>query len=330
MKNYLNSKIILLIVFGFGFFTQKFFSIGKDTTYPINNISMMMTSSSRYAFSMKKNYKSETVSTNMDGFRDPLNFSEKLQNSEGDFKIVLLGASGMLGYRLKLEDSIQGQIASAFQNNIKKVNIFNLSSIAYQIVQGRLVAQSWIPKIKPDLIILNFGFMEPFGCPALFSDRQIFDIVHDYGLYNLPISIDLIYRFSTISCSRTENSDLLFWKQRVSVYDYIEELLLIKKQLTMFNPTAEIWIIPQTVSSSPAILSSETYKAFIKFREEVEKTEITRQAGFKYFESIKEISSPRYYDEEGTHLNKEGVKKLVLVLHDDLYEYINRRPTLSF
>ncbi len=279
---------------------------------------------SKYVWALKENLTDEFWNTNSEGFRDKINFNEKI-NSCNKFVIALIGSSGFFGLMTPFEDTIGPQIERKLAEKGISAITFNFGVPGYSIAQGRVLAEDWISVVKPDLVLLNFGYVENKSCRALMSDSEYLSITSD-SMYTDFFKKQLM-KLSTITCKKFDEdypvnsfSKIL----KVSLKEYVTELMAINEAAKRYS-NEPLWMIP-TISSNE-VKNLVLKNNLLSYRSDLENQDYYRQNNFKYLSHLKSITDPKFFLNDGFHLNRDGTKKQIEMIKNELVSFFKNKLT---
>lgn len=105
-------------------------------------------------FTVKPNSRSHQVS---DGFRR--RYSERKENDVT--RILIFGDSVTFGYHIEKEDIYSANLERLLNSGSKKFEVVNYGISQYSTVQEVALAEAYVSKMSPDLIILGYVLNDP-------------------------------------------------------------------------------------------------------------------------------------------------------------------------
>ena len=100
---------------------------------------------------------------------------EKLRNREGSgtLRVLLLGDSCAFGWDIcRFDLTIGAQLQGLLTGEGGRAEVINLAQPGYSTAQGLLLFRQWFPELRPDFVVLYFGWNDRFPTLGL-TDAQI-------------------------------------------------------------------------------------------------------------------------------------------------------------
>lgn len=249
------------------------------------------------------------------GYRgDEFDLSDK---KPGEQRILIVGDS--CGFGSGLFD-----YAETFQSGLEKLlsdepvpyTVFNLSQPGYTSTQGLLLFEQWVERIKPDYVVLYFGWNDIWKTSVL-SDRETISILrwtnipavrvlrnsHSYRLFHpilKRIAVGVSYKKRLGSTLNGEG------KTRVSLEEAVRNYEVFLKLSDGYHARLLI-ISPPHVKGFPYAGQISEYNRAIG----------NRLAGKAYFLELRPLwqsERDRYFLSDGIHPNESGAKVIAAEL----------------
>jgi lysophospholipase L1-like esterase len=110
--------------------------------------------------------------TNSAGFRQDEEIPEAAE--EGEFRIFCVGDSSTLGFFVDQHQTYPYQLQQLLDKRTdsnQRYKVINAGCVGFTSFQASRLLERWLPRIKPDLVILSVGFNE--GTEARKSDKDV-------------------------------------------------------------------------------------------------------------------------------------------------------------
>jgi lysophospholipase L1-like esterase len=112
------------------------------------------------------------IGINALGFRGRL-----ISERKGGIRILILGDSCAYGWGITdIAETFPGRLEKLLAARGIPTEIYNLSQPGYSTTQGLILYREWQPIIKPDVLILYFGWNDIWNSPKL-TDRQTISLL---------------------------------------------------------------------------------------------------------------------------------------------------------
>lgn len=95
-----------------------------------------------------------SVSINDRGIRSPKTFSE--QKKEGQYRVILLGDSFLMGYEVEFEDSLASLLEADLKSKGVNAEIINLSVSGFGTAEHMIALEARGLKYEPDLVVMEW------------------------------------------------------------------------------------------------------------------------------------------------------------------------------
>ncbi|MGZ3691645.1 MAG: SGNH/GDSL hydrolase family protein [Pseudobdellovibrio sp.] len=325
----------LALVFLLGFFVQLIVSRWTGAQVPTMvpfKAEIPMQFQSNYIWELVRNTPAPGAimgEANDEGFRDIVNFSDKQKTNCEKFVIALFGASGIYGFHLRFEDTIGVQLEKRLAEIGMPTNVYNFGVPGYTLSQAEAVSEKWIPELKPDLVILNFGSMEMSLCAGRLTDSEYMKLI-EFPLLNSDFARTQLFKLNYAHCTFNRDSliPIEYMRPRVTTEEYFHDILEIKSR-TEAASNGEVWIWPFMISHEYVQKASPSTNRLalgtIPFYHEPQQVPFFAENKIKILTELEKIEDPKYYFEDGSHPNPNGVKKTIDVILPDIVKYLKSK-----
>lgn len=246
---------------------------------------------------------------NSNGFRGAL-----FDPAHRGLRILFLGDSCAFGWQIAhYADTIAGRLNKKLASENIQAQVINLGQPGHSSTQGRRLFDAWKAKIKPDLVILYFGWNDIWPTPLLTDTASI-------RLFQLRNSTSVRW----LEKSRTYQSlDQLVTSIRNIAHfsaapnisqDTYETIIRVPHQESLDNFKAMISGTPAVVIPPPFSSSGpESLKRILPFNLQVAEMEWTSK------------TARQYYNSDGFHPNKAGSELMAEALFQEVIERLPKK-----
>lgn len=234
--------------------------------------------------------------TNFEGFRDAMDFTEKLPASCGLHRIMLLGSTSSFGKDIPIPETLGPKLEARLASMKLPAAVFNLSSPTQTAINGVAYAGAWAPKIRPEVTISAFGHMESFNWEEKF-----------------PVPAKVV---STLGIEL---------KPEKKVENYLKSIRQIA-QLT--HPYGKLYVLPVTRSSkfiAPTASELKFSEATMKELEALGQKDFQSSPNLIFVESLKNLLDPVLYLADQARFSPKGLDAVVDELAPLIAEELKKR-----
>ncbi len=178
----------------------------------------------------EKYFDGAKVAINSDGIR-----GKNIPPISKKTRIIALGDSQAFGWGINEDDTFIGQLGEMIKNdgNLSEIEIYNAAIPGYSSFQGRRFFVSDVSAMKPDIILILFGWSDH---QAALNNTSDYDIVMPYTaiieIQNIFSRLKIYQFFKSLIVTSdentiTSNSTYANSNPRVSVVDFYNNLNVI-------------------------------------------------------------------------------------------------------
>lgn len=249
----------------------------------------------RYGISQGSSIKKTGLETNSEGFRDTMDFAEKIPLNCDRYRIMIMGSSVTFGLRIPFPETLGPKLERSLGKKNFPVSVFNFSIVGGSSFAALNILDDWLAKVRPSLVITGYGYIEATAWKNGFPH---------------PANIEKLFHFFRPT---PENK----------VADYLRAISLIREKTRNYGPLIVLPTVRGKDYATPTLFGTAIDEA------SATKIYALGQADFPgtiYPEQIREIRDPADYRSDQLHLSESGFEKLVNMLLPVIEKELARLP----
>ena len=286
----------------------------------------------KYIWNLQNDKSGKLAEANAEGFRDTIDFEDKKKTNCNQFVIAIIGSSGIYGLRLPFERTIGAQLELILRQHHLNSNVYNFGVPGYTILQAEAILGDWIPQLKPDLVMLNFGYNEPNLCFSRLTDSEFMNLT-SYWPFNIELIKKQLIKVNYLSCNFNKRDPINFFlRPRVTEVEYFQKIVNIKYLLQNYSD-GEVWVLP-------ILRAKNFYEEDRRYGQKVDndlqnkfrfldENETLKNENIKIISGLSKIDDAKYYLRDYTHYTSEGVDKIMDVLAPEVINYLKTKKPKS-